>query len=541
MIWQASPLFLNLGGRATALDISLLTLSTVDDLSFRKMVRGRPKAKIEKPMTAFAEPVRRSSRRQNKENQEKSDNSEKSATINNDSQVFSKSINSNQGKSSSKEKKGSSKHKTQNNVKRKVSQSSTNNVMVDNSKTKLKVTKVKERKHGSNSKATSDFLTDSEISVVKDISNKLKVDTIKMPPKKRRLSNLKLLEEFESPNKKVRVDPPLASKNVQKSSQIRYTSIASSISKNGIVGNNKNVPRKTLCNMDIIGLLEDELDAEHETEDNAGDKDENNLEEEEDPEISFKDHSSVHTKGSKVPVWHKNNTSKVAADESNVGDGDVFDPCNYGEEEFGPDKDKVTKKKVRKKKKETKAILTWGKNRKQVSTHDVRAAVKLTHNLETPGRKRPKPKRAIKTKIVGELAPLVLEDPPEVSPSVSVRGTNCDTDESHGAQNFFDSLVHPPAEFLQGPAKVYTTPLIPKKLSRFKDNSSTPNVSAKPAVTATLTVKELVKKAFGFDSEEELRYVHYVCKIFTIFINTLTIHILAKMKQLFCQFLLFAA
>jgi len=256
--------------------------------------------------------------------------------------------------------------------------------------------------------------------------------------------------------------------------------------------------------MDIIGLLDDELDEDKETEKDPDDNLANKEGEEDDPEISFKDQSSNGTngsKGSKVPVWRKQN----ANDESNVVGQDVFDPWNYGEEEFGPDKDNVVKKKVRKKKKDTKAILTWGKKK----TEDVRTAVKLTHNLETPGRKKPKPKRTNKKAAVAELAPLVLEDPPDAFPSVSV--TNCDnTDVSHGAQNFFDSMSHPPAEdnqpsHLKVPSsKVYRTPLIPKTISRFKDNSSTPNASVKPSVTAAMSVKELVKNAFGFDSEEEL-------------------------------------
>ena len=451
------------------------------------MARGKAKAKIEEPAVIdSAEPVRRSSRRQKNETQEISDPALKI-------KVTTKSTKSNKGSKLLKGKaevcggkeKGSETTKGDKDVSKKSS--------LTTESADKKFTRVRKPI----SRETSTELPDSNLSVVKDSSNNLEPEIVKRPPKKRRLSGLKIAEELESPVKKVKLSAPAPSaKNAKKSPKKRYTSIASSISKTGIVGGNKNVPRKTLCNLDIIGLLDDELDEDQEVEEAPADKKTSKEDNEDDPEISFKDQSGVGSKGSKVPVWRTRNTN----DESNVVGEDVFDPCNYGEEEFGPDKDNVVKKKVRKKKKDTKAILTWGKKK----TEDVRTAVKLTHNLETPGRKKPKPKRTNK-KIVPELAPLVLEDPPEAP---------CDnTDVSHGAQNFFDSVGHPPAEcqetssHLQVPSsKVYRTPLIPKTISRFKDNSSTPNASVKSTVTATMSVKELVKNAFGFDSEEELRY-----------------------------------
>ena len=470
------------------------------------MARGRAKAKIEEPaVTETVEPVRRSSRRQNKENHEESDLKNKVTKIK-DPEPNTKPSKSIKGaklvKGGKEVSEGTVKAPKQNNVPKK---STTPSEAEKSSAPAIRQTGTRIRKQ--RPKECSSVLTSPDSNVVKDSSNNRASDNVKkLPPKKRRLSNLKIAEEFESPIKKVRLGGPSpTSKNAPKSPKRRYTSIASSISKTGLVGGGKNVPRKTLCNMDIIGLLDDELDEDKETEKDPDDNVANKEGEEDDPEISFKDQSSNGTngsKGSKVPVWRKQN----ANDESNVVGEDVFDPWNYGEEEFGPDKDNVVKKKVRKKKKDTKAILTWGKKK----TEDVRTAVKLTHNLETPGRKKPKPKRTNKKAAVAELAPLVLEDPPDAFPSVSV--TNCDnTDVSHGAQNFFDSMSHPPAEdnqpsHLKVPSsKVYRTPLIPKTISRFKDNSSTPNASVKPSVTAAMSVKELVKNAFGFDSEEELR------------------------------------
>ena len=461
------------------------------------MARGRAKSKIEEPAVIdSAEPVRRSSRRQNKETQELSDQALKNKdTKSNKSNKATKSV-----KEVSRGKEISSK---ENNVKKNVSKkSSTTTEAPDNLLQTEKRTGTRIRKP--TTKVISSKHSSPDSSVVKDSSNNLEPEIVKLPPKKRRLSNLKIAEEFESPVKKAKLESPApaAKKVTKKSPKKRYTSIASSISKTGIVGT-KNVPRKTLCNMDIIGLLDDELDEDQEAEEAPADKEASKVDNEDDPEISFKDQSGVGSKGSKVPVWRKQNTN----DESNVAGEDVFDPWNYGEEEFGPDKDNAVKKKVRKKKKDTKAILTWGKKK----TEDVRTAVKLTHNLETPGRKKAKPKRTNK-KTVTELAPLVLEDPPVATPSFSLNNSD-NTDVSHGAQNFFDSMSQPPAQnqqnsyHLQVPSsKVYRTPLIPKTISRFKDNSSTPNAAVKSTVTAAMSVKEMVKNAFGFDSEEEMRY-----------------------------------
>ena len=466
------------------------------------MVRGKVKSKIEEPaVTNSAETVRRSLRRQNQENSDK----EKTAIKNKIPSLTTKSNRTNKGtklgKENAKVPEGTEKLSTEKKAKKNVSKNSTTEA-ADNSTSTKRVTGTRIRK-----KVQREISPGPDLSIVKDSSNNVEPqkDKLQLPPKKRRLSNLKIAEEFESPVKKVKMNSPAppTTKNAVKSPKKRYTSIASSISKTGIVATNKNVPRKTLCNMDIIGLLDDEMDEDQESEEIPADKEGSKEDDEADPEISFKDQSSVGSKASKVPVWRKQNTN----DESNVAGEDVFDPRNYGEEEFGPDKDNVVKKKARKKKKDTKAILTWGKKK----TQDVRTAVKLTHNLETPGRKKTKPKRTNRKAAVAELAPLVLEDPPEVVPSIIV---SCDnTDVSHGAQNFFDSMSQPPevntrsTSHLQlNSSKAYRTPLIPKTISRFKDNSSTPNASQKSTVTATMSVKELVKNAFGFDSEEELRY-----------------------------------
>ena len=472
------------------------------------MARGRVKTKIEEPAVPVinsAETVRRSSRRQNQENSDK----ESTATKNKNPSLPITSNRTNRGTKLGKERAEvpeiKEKASTEKKAKKNVSKNSTTEA-ADNAVSTKKVSRTRIGKQVQ--KEISPGPSFSDLSIVKDSSNNDEPQKVQLPPKKRRLSNLKIEEEFESPVKKVKLNSPArpTAKNAKKSPKKRYTSIASSISKTGIVGN-KNVPRKTLCNMDIIGLLDDEMDEDLESEETPADKAGSKEDDEDDPEISFKDQSSVSSKGAKVPVWRKQNTN----DESNVAGEDVFDPRNYGEEEFGPDKDNVVKKKARKKKKDTKAILTWGKKK----TEDLRTAVKLTHNLETPGRKKSKPKRTNRKAAVAKLAPLVLEDPPEVVPSISVNSDN--TDVSHGAQNFFDSMSQPPEEshrpisYLQVPSsKVYRTPLIPKTISRFKDNSSTPNASQKSTVTATMSVKELVKNAFGFDSEEELRYHTFI-------------------------------
>ena len=366
----------------------------------------------------------------------------------------------------------------------------------------------------------------NDSNVEKDLAEVVERTVKKNSPRKRKLSNLKIVEELaNSPVKKVRLEEgkrncglsPQKSK-VKNSPKKRVKSIASSIAKNGVISQ-KNAPRKTLCNMDIMGLLDDDDEDEKEADNkdvlndisingNKGDVDE------EDQEVSFK--INVSNKTSKVPVWRKQDISKcVPGNESNVGD--VFDVDCYGEEEWGPEKgNKGAKKKVRRKKKETKAILTFG----QKKNPDVRAAVKLTHNLNTPeGLKKKKPKkRNLKVKSQEEIA----KDDEKIaaifnSPvKIVVSQPQYESDASHGAHNYFDSLVHPPGDesnrsgmfgdSLQIPSKGYKTPVVPKRLKRLQDNnSSTPNNMKTSSTTSTQSVKEQLKNAFGFDSEEDLR------------------------------------
>ena len=58
---------------------------------------------------------------------------------------------------------------------------------------------------------------------------------------------------------------------------------------------------------------------------------------------------------------------------------DVFNPDNYGEEEFGPDDPKAKVKKMRKKKKVTKAIVVFGGAEEAA---EVKKSVKASHNLK---------------------------------------------------------------------------------------------------------------------------------------------------------------
>ena len=105
---------------------------------------------------------------------------------------------------------------------------------------------------------------------------------------------------------------------------------------------------------------------------------------------------------------------------------DVFDPNCYGEEEFGPERDTgKVKKKIRRKKKETKAILVFGdKGQRQ----NVEKAVKESHNLKTPGGPKRKP-AVLQTKPLPSL-PSVCQIDSRIGYS---------SDFSVGAQNYFDS------------------------------------------------------------------------------------------------------
>ena len=57
----------------------------------------------------------------------------------------------------------------------------------------------------------------------------------------------------------------------------------------------------------------------------------------------------------------------------------MFNPDNYGEEEFGPDDPKAKVKKARKKKKVTKAIVVFGGADEAA---EAKKSVKASHNLQ---------------------------------------------------------------------------------------------------------------------------------------------------------------
>merc|ERR1711909_90557 len=123
------------------------------------------------------------------------------------------------------------------------------------------------------------------------------------------------------------------------------------------MGTQKNAPRKTLCSMDILGLLDDDLEEEADEVPEQPDVDEVAPEEtlqkrDQLNEVVTKSTNSFSKGKDKVPVWKQ--VKLKSGDDSKTAD-DVFNPEKYGEEEFGP-----KKKRVRKKKKDTKAILVFG-------------------------------------------------------------------------------------------------------------------------------------------------------------------------------------
>merc|ERR1711962_599686 len=212
-----------------------------------------------------------------------------------------------------------------------------------------------------------------------------------------------------------------------------------------------------------------------------------------------------------VPIWKKpGNHSKVAVDPKECK-ADVFDMACYGEEEFGPEKDEGVKKRTRRRKKNTKAILVFGN---QSARQEIEKAIKQTHNLNTPSDKRK----------VKNLPKILVTGPPVAAPASrpahSVLGYSSDF--STGAHNYFDSVHgqqhfelsagsdHSVAENTDAeqptgqPTATYKTPSIPKKISKFLQNnqSSTPKLeTVKPSKPKT--TKEQIKNAFGFDDTDE--------------------------------------
>ena len=327
-----------------------------------------------------------------------------------------------------------------------------------------------------------------------------KVSPIKKNQKKRKLSAEIIEAELTDSSKKAKVSP-VKKKNSPKK---RLRTIASSLSKDGKVLQ-KNPPRKTLGNMDILGLLDEDPDEVNE--------DEPELEPE--PEKA-KDSANISSNFSlikaKVPVWRKER--QEAAQTVQTAGNDVFDPMNYMEE-FGPEDNSVCppKKKSRKRKKDTKAILVFGKNHQ---SNGVKKVVKEAHNLKTPGAAK-KPKRVANLKPMPPLGRMFTSDV-QKSPIPQISISTFTSDVSTGAQNYFHSDIQfdnedpnpplPPPEVsgdLQVPGKNFT-PKVPKNISRLKSGScSTPNVAASHKKPAPTTVKEQMKNAFGFDDTEDER------------------------------------
>ena len=339
---------------------------------------------------------------------------------------------------------------------------------------------------------------------------------------------------------------PTKKSSVQPSSKkVGFQSIARSYAKNGTI-TQKNAPRKTLCSMDILGLLDDDIEEDADEVPEQPDVDELVPDEtlEKNQSGVIKANKDTYRGKDKVPVWKQ--VKLKDGDVSKTAD-DVFNPEKYGEEEFGPEDLNPKKKRVRKKKKDTKAILVFGGKSKagtaaKSAVNEVKKTVKESHNLKTPEVEKKKVRKAAVEggKKLIQPIPNIFDNPPPSrnqpkGPIIKV--TNYSTDISHGAQNYFDSEIHhyepgddnpfdcPPengeemnrsgafGESLSVPAKNYKTPAIPKKISRLQsDNSSTPNQKEviKPL---PVTIKEQIKCAFGFDDsedEEVLRLVYLI-------------------------------
>jgi len=349
---------------------------------------------------------------------------------------------------------------------------------------------------------------------------------------KKRKSSITPDELNPTPTKKPAVKPATR--------KVGFQSIARSFAKNGTI-TQKNAPRKTLCSMDILGLLDDDLEEEADEVPEQPDVDEVAPEEtlqkrDQLNEVVTKSTNSFSKGKDKVPVWKQ--VKLKSGDDSKTAD-DVFNPEKYGEEEFGPEDLNPKKKRVRKKKKDTKAILVFGGKSKtgtsaKSAVNEVKKAVKESHNLKTPEVEKKKGKKTAAEGVKRLIQPIpnIFDNPPPSSLQNQPKGpvikvTNYSTDISHGAQNYFDSEIHhyepgdddhfdcPPntgeeinrsgafGSSLSVPSKNYKTPAIPKKISRLQsDNSSTPNQKEAPK-PLPVTIKEQIKCAFGFDDSED--------------------------------------
>ena len=322
---------------------------------------------------------------------------------------------------------------------------------------------------------------------VKEVSDRSATKSpVRKISQKRKLSQIVIEAELDDSSKKAKISP-----TKKKSPVKRYRSIASSLSK----VQQKNAPRKTLGNRDILGLLDED------PEDEEVNQNDHEPEPEKNPNMS----SSFSKSKPKVPVWRQQHQEPPKAEQTLVGD--VFDPMNYGEEEFGPEDESVhpVKKKVKRKKKDTKAILVFGKNQ----SNGIKNVVKEAHNLKTPGAgKKTKKMTSTKSKAAG-----LDMFPSEVPGNPAVIST-FNSDLSTGAQNYFDSELNidngeqnnPPTDSVVEnlPQKRFT-PKVPKFNSRLNTGSCStplhPHVARQKPVAAT--VKEQMKNAFGFDDTED--------------------------------------
>ena len=304
--------------------------------------------------------------------------------------------------------------------------------------------------------------------------------SVKKNSQKRKLSQENIETELLDTSKKPKMSP------VKKKSVLspRKRSISKSLTKAG----KENAPRKSLGNRDILGLLDED----------PGDS----IAEEPEPEPEKSPNTSANVSSrQKVPVWRQQEPNKTVQTAGN----DVFDLANYGEEEFGPEDVSVlpVKKKARRKKKDTKAILVFGNNQ----SNGIKKVVKEAHNLKTPG--AGKKTRKVTSRKAPEFEIFPSEVPNSPNPQVTV--TTFSSDVSTGDQNLIRTGLdienpEPNNSNLKVPQKIFT-PIVSKTSARLKSGScSTPNVTASRQKPVATTVKEQMKNAFGFDdTEDELR------------------------------------
>ena len=200
-------------------------------------------------------------------------------------------------------------------------------------------------------------------------------------------------------------------------SKIAFKSLASSVSQPKMSTYKRKIePRKTICNIDILNLLSDQEDEE---EDNDIKKIEPTSAPVRNSPSKINKQKVEETMGDqkKVPIWRKMNASKL-----DTTPRDVYNADKYGEEEFGPEAVDQKKKKTRRKKKDTKAILQFGDKESKV----VRDVVKDAYNVKTPGVKKTRkcaPKKADKQAKIPISFYKSFHSPPSVQSEVQQTST----------------------------------------------------------------------------------------------------------------------